>query len=123
MISRGFQSSVTGVIAAVVLVGGSAPGAASRLAAPVGCAAIQVGAASLAQINVAARRGCVLPMIDEVAQVPVVEAVDPVNVAIPQRAAGLPRGLIIAGALASGLAVAFFAFKDDDKKKRRPVSG
>jgi len=63
-------------------------------------------------------------MMDEVAQVPVAEAVDPVSAAIPQQAAGLPRGLIIASAVASGLVIASILRDGSNSRLNfQPVSG
>lgn len=119
--TRKFRSAAVGVVATVLLAGGAASGAASGLAAPSNCAALSLGAASFAQLNVAASRGCVLPALDPVAQAPVAEQImEPAAVGVPQRAAFAPRGLIIASALAAGLAVAVVA--SDGSNGRLPVS-
>lgn len=123
MVTRKFRSALTGLVAGALIVGGSASAASavSGIAAPLACSAIQVGAASFAQLNVAATQGCVLPVMDQVAQVPATEPVlEPVSAGVPQRAAGVPRGLVIAGALAAGLAVA--AIASDGSNGRLPVS-
>ena len=112
--SRKFQSVLTGSIAVAALMAGagsvSASVAGSGLSANLACSVAQMGVASAAQLNPLGTQGCVLPLVDNVPQAPLAEpSVDPAAVGTPQRAAGLPRGLIIAGALASGIAVAVLA--------------
>jgi hypothetical protein len=123
MVARKIRLALSGMAAVSLIVGGSASAASavSGIAAPLACSALQVGVASVAQLNVAATQGCVLPIMDQVAQAPTTEpVVEPVAAGLPQRAVGVPRGLILAGALAAGLAVA--AVASSGSNGRLPVS-
>lgn len=119
--SRKTRSVLAGAIAVAVLAGGPASAFASGPSAPLACSAAQLGMLSMAQLNVAATQGCVLPVLDPVAQAPAVEGPSgPVAAGVPQRAAGVPRGLILAGALATGLTVALLA--SNGSNGRLPIS-
>lgn len=124
--SRKFKSLVTGSVAAIVVIAGSASASAptpvSGLSSDLACPVAQIGVASAAQLNPQATQNCVLPVADKVSQASVAEpGVIPAAVGTPQRAVVVTRGMIIAGAVASGLVVAYVASKGSNS--RVSVSG